>query len=145
MVAPFRFKHPASGSRDVAAGQADSPGQYMERLLKLIPAEAVALYLVGAGIVPKDQPWALVGWTVVCFIAVIVVRTMGTADPKEGEKPVVPIVVLSCVAFVLWIYSIGGPFAAFEDHNLAIPWLGSLMIFAFTFFAPFIYKGPLED
>ena len=50
-------------------------------------------------------------------------------------------VAISSVAFVIWVYSLGGPFAVF---NLYVPYIGSLLVLAWTFFVPTFYKGPQD-
>lgn len=141
MSAPYRMRHPDSGLRKVSSG-GDTFRLYLERLMKLIPAEVVGLYLVGAGFVPESAPLGLVAWSVVCLLAVVVVRAVGTSDPDDGVGPQWVPVALSTVAFVLWLYSLGGPFAA---YGLAVPWVGSLLVLGFSFFVPYVYKGPRES
>lgn len=140
MSAPYRITSRASPRRGPAP-----PGEefnsYLDRLMKMIPAEVIALYLVGAGMIPEGQSIASAAWAVVCLIGVVVLRVYGTAD-AANHKPADWTHTLICAgAFVLWIYSIGGPFTAF---NLYVPWLGSLFVLAYTFFIPLVYKGPKD-
>ena len=104
----------------------------------MIPGEVVGLYLVGSGLIPKDQTAALVVWSVVCVAAVVVVRAFGTADPKQKLSPAWVQVGISTIAFVIWLYSIGGPFVAF---GIYVPFIGSLLVLAWSFFVPYFYKG----
>ena len=76
-----------------------------------------------------------------CLIGVIVVRTYGTTDPENNKPPDWVHVTISCVAFVIWVYPLGGPFAEFGLH---IPYIGSLLVLAWTFFVPIFYKGPAD-
>ncbi|WP_213979234.1 hypothetical protein [Sphingomonas sp. dw_22] len=41
-------------------------------------------------------------------------------------------------AFVVWIYSQGGPF---EQFGLYVPYIGSLAVLLWTFVIPIFYKG----
>jgi hypothetical protein len=145
MSAPFRIRRPDVGAKVVAqgVGSADSFGFYLDRLLKLIPAEVIGLYLVGSGIIPSDQTVALVVWAVVCLVGLFAVRVYGTADAAANQPPDWTHVGISAVSFVIWIYSMGsvGPFAAW---GLSVPWIGSLLVLAWTFFVPIFYKGPAD-
>ena len=94
---------------------------------------------MGGGLIPEGQAIGLVIWAVICLIGVVIVRVYGTADPEEGKPPDWTHIAISVVAFVVWLYSLGGPFAA---YNLNIPSLGSLLVLAWTFFVPIFYKGP---
>ena len=139
MAAPYRITRPDTGTRVVARGENVEFKFYLDRLMRMVPAEVVGLYLVGSGFIPKAQASVLVVWTIICTIGVIVLRAYGTADPEKIKPPDWTHVAISTVAFVIWVYTLGGPFAA---YNLAVPYIGSLLVLAWTFFVPIFYKGP---
>jgi hypothetical protein len=142
MTAPFRIIHPEAGEKQVSANQAPAR-EYFERLIKMIPAEVVGLYLVGSGFIPESQRIVLLIWTLVCLFGVVAIRIWGTADPSQNNPrpPQWPAVFISTVSFALWIYSIGGAFAA---YGLSQPYLASLLVLGWTFFVPIFYKGSFE-
>jgi hypothetical protein len=141
MSAPYRITRPSLHAADVGtAGGGDFKG-YLDRLMKMVPGEVVGLYLVGSGFIPRDQALVLAIWAFVCLIGVIAVKAYGTADPAAHVAPDWVHVAISAVAFVIWVYSIGGPFAA---YNLAVPYIGSLLVLAWTFFVPLFYHGAPE-
>lgn len=78
MSAPFRIRRPDQGLRTVGRGGDEDFKFYLDRLLKMIPGEALGLYLVGRGFIPKDQSVALIVWTVVCLAGVIAIKAYGT-------------------------------------------------------------------
>ena len=139
MSAPFRIQKPAY--KGIVDQDEDGLKPYLERLFKMIPAEVISLYLVGNGVIPKDKGIISVIWVFICLIGVVVVRRYGTADQAQNLKPDWIHIGISSVAFLIWAYSLGGPFTY---YNLYIPYLGSLLILAFTFFIPFLYKGPKD-
>jgi hypothetical protein len=141
MAAPFRIRRPDTGVKAVAVERVESFNFYLDRLLKMIPAEVVSFYLVGSGLIPEDQTLVLTIWAVVCLIGVVAVRAYGTTDRAENKPPDWTHVAISCVAFVIWVYSLGGPF---EAQGLAVPYIGSLLVLAWTFFVPILYKGPAD-
>jgi hypothetical protein len=131
---------------EAAAIGADDPlKSYMERLIKLIPGEVVGLYLVGAGVIPSGNRIALALWSVVGLVLVVVVRAYATADPPHHQGPQWVAVAVSTVSFVIWVYTMGGPFVgdgtAAGGPNLWISWVGSLSVLVWTFIVPFFYKG----
>jgi hypothetical protein len=107
----------------------------------MIPSPVIALYLVGTSQIPAGQSIGLLVWAIICLIGVIVLMAYGTADAQKNKSADWIHVAISVLAFVIWIYAMGGPFAAF---NLQVPWIGSLAILAYTFFVPFFYKGPTD-
>jgi hypothetical protein len=141
MSAPFRIRRPDTGVKAAAVERAENLDFYLDRLLKMIPAEVVSLYLVGSGFIPEGQTIVLTIWAVVCLVGVVAVRAYGTTDPVENKPPDWVHVAISSVAFVIWVYSLGGPF---EAQGLAVPYIGSLLVLAWTFFVPIFYKGPSD-
>jgi len=142
MAAPYRIKRlestsVASYSSSAAAG--DSFDSYLDRLLKMIPGEVISLYVVGSGFIPEDEAGALIAWTLMCIAAVVLLRVYGTADRVLDQPPDWVHVVISSVAFLVFVYSMGGPFKALGVH---IPYMGPLLVVAWTFFLPFVYRGP---
>jgi hypothetical protein len=104
----------------------------------MIPAEVIGLYLVGTGFIPAEQPVVLAVWAGVCLLGVLAIRVYGTSDSAANEPFQVGAVVISAIAFVIWIYTIGGPFVAFDLH---IPYVASLLVLSWTFFVPIFYRG----
>ncbi len=141
MAAPFRISRPDQGVRATSMTGEENFRFYLDRLFKMIPGEVISLYLVGSGFIPQEQAIGLAIWAIICLAGVIIVRAYGTADQKNNKPPQWGPVAISSVAFVIWVYSLGGPFAAF---GLSAPWIGSLMILVWTFFLPIFYKGPIE-
>ena len=138
MSAPLRIRR--SATIQVAAGdqRSEELKSYLDRLLKMIPGEGVGAYLVGSGFVPTDQPIVLVAWTMICLIGVILMKAFGTADARSNLPPDWIHVAVSGVAFLIWVYTLGGPFAVF---GLYAPFVGSLLVIAWTYFLPIFYKG----
>lgn len=136
MSAPLRIRRLATKG---VTGDSESLKPYLDRLLKLIPAEVVSLYLVGSGFIPATDIAVLTVWAVFCFLAVGFVKAYGTADRAAAISPDWVHVTLSMIAFVIWVYSLGGPFAHLSWYKA---YLGSLLILAFTFAVPYFYRGP---
>jgi hypothetical protein len=134
--------HPRAKLQKV--GTTDEPvREYFERLMKMIPAEVVGLYMVGRGLIPNENRGILAFWTALCLFGVVAVRIWGTADtdPQRPEPPQWPVVGISSVAFLIWVYNMGGVFAA---YGLVEPYIGSLLLLAWTFFVPIFYKGSFK-
>jgi len=130
---------PAAAPAPAGAGAvtAGTPDDYIDRLMKLIPADTVALYLSLDGIVRsglKGDP-ALSTWMWALFVVVVVGNVLYWR--KTGVTDVVQYVVLT-LAFVVWVFTIGGPF---HDLPWYKPFMGSVLLGLFTFFAPLLYKG----
>jgi hypothetical protein len=141
MSAPFRIRRPDAGVMEVARGKSETFKDYLERLIKMIPGEVVGLYLIGSGFIPEGQGVALLVWSIICLIGVVTVRVYGTTDAEKNLPPQWGAVLISSVAFVIWLYSLGG---VFKLYGLHVAYVGSLLVLAWTFFVPIFYKGTLD-
>jgi hypothetical protein len=111
---------------------------YLSRLIKLIPSEVFALYMVGRGILPPSEGKLWLLWTLIGLVAVIVVRSKATSNPEKRLGPQWKAVVISCVSYLIWLYSLGDVFAI---YGLSFPYVGSLFVLSWTFFVPYFYEG----
>jgi hypothetical protein len=139
MIGPYRIRRPDVGETTVAHGPEAHFDFYLDRLLKMIPAEVVGLYLVGDGIIPREKSAVRLGWVAVCLVGVFFLRVYATTDRVRGEPPDLKGVAVATVTFLIWVYSLGGPF---DSVGIYIPYLGSLLVLAWTFFIPIVYRGP---
>jgi len=129
MNAPLRLR--AAGS---TAATGEAPGAidtWLSRLVKLVPAEVVAVYLAGR---PLAQERLAGVWPVVCLALTVIVRAWGTSDRRGPQWASVAI---SAVSFVLWVYATGGHFLTWSvDVNLA-----GLGVLVWTTLVPVFWKG----
>jgi hypothetical protein len=138
MSAPLRIVNPeAPMGRAARAQPQEGLDAYLNSFIKIIPTPVVALFQVGNNQIPEGQGIGLLVWFVVCLIGVIALLVYGTRDAEAMIPPDWTHVALSAIAFILWAYMNGG---FFEVYNLHVPWIGSLLMLAFSFFAP-LYKG----
>lgn len=116
--------------------------QYWDRLKNLIPTEVSALYIAGQGVIPPEERLASAVWAVVClaFVVLYIAHQTQTAEGQPGQHyPTDWVhVAISAVSFIIWVYALGGPFAAL---GLYVTWLGALAMLAWTFMVPHFYRG----
>jgi len=110
--------------------------EYVEKILKLIPAETVAVYLSLDGVLSS----ALSGqqlriWLWVIFVLVLVGNILYL---RRAKVTAVSQLTLMSVAFGIWVLALGGPFALFEWYR---PFMGSVVLTLFTFFLAPLYRG----
>jgi len=128
--APFRVRAPLPKTRDETAEEGDP---YLARLVKLIPAEVVALYLTF-----KEVAVSWLGiWATICLGLVILVRALGTRESGKVQKATV---FVASVSFVLWVYATGGHFLTFT-WPATIPGIISVSVGVWTFGVSYLYKG----
>jgi hypothetical protein len=110
------------------------PDEYLTKVLKLIPAEVVSLYVALAGIVGvagQTVNAPLLFWIVfvVCLVGtpLYLMRIAKVSDTLQ--------IGISTFAFIVWVFALGGPFASLGWYQ---PIYGALLLPIFTFFAPMI-------
>ncbi len=135
MPAPFRIRR--QPPRQVGpAGAAPPPSalkDWMDRVMKLIPSEVVAVYLTGKGNLPDGWQG---GWSYVCLALVLLVRAWGTHEPGKGAQWIA--VIVSAVSFVVWVYATSGRFAGVP----VVPsGAASAAVLVWAVVVPIFYKG----
>ena len=107
--------------------------RFLENLVKLIPAEIIALYAVLSGFVPED----LVGQlfiTVPLFVLTPFYMYFSMKISKISQ------IVISSVAFAVWLFAIGGPFVYFPWYEA---WMGGALLALYTLIPPMAYQKRL--
>lgn len=112
---------------------------YKDRLLKLIPSEIVAAYLVIDGLIPVEDPKAGVVLLTASIVLLIFIPFYLKITMKV-EKPVQ--ILFTMISFVVWVYSLGGPFAYF---GLYTGYIGSVILVLWTLLIPFFYNPPAGE
>lgn len=109
---------------------------YKSKLLKLIPSEIVAAYVVIEGIIPDERKY--IGTLIVSLILLALVplylRKIYRVR-RLGQH------IFVMMAFVVWIYSLGGPFKYWDIWEA---WIGSSLLILYTLTIPLFYK-PAEN
>lgn len=105
---------------------------YKSKLLKLIPSEIVAAYLVIEGIIPEERK--MIGTLALSAILLAMVplylrRIYGIK--RTGQH------VFVMLAFLVWIYSLGGPFRYWDIWEA---WIGSSLLILYTLAIPLFYN-----
>ena len=135
--------------REAMRGQspaaAPSQERYDEKLLKLIPAETVAVYLSLQGVLLSSmgapaEAQRLNAWLWVIFVVMLVLnglylrKVQNVTDYKQHA--------ILATAFVVWVFTMGGPFRNLSFYE---PFMGSLLLTLYTFVVPLFYRGQRVD
>ena len=101
---------------------------YRDRLLKLIPSEIVAAYVVLAGVIPQHHAkWGLLIVSVILLVLVPFYLKL-----LQNVNRIVQIVITT-ISFAVWVYSLGGPF---REWGLYYAWLSSVILILWTLIVP---------
>ena len=112
------------------------PDDYLDRLLKYIPAEMVALWITSFGIASAasaDIPFEIIAWAM--FITVLAITPLYLWRLQNVTSRLQ--LGLSTISFVVWVFALGGPFAFYDWYNTVY---GALLLPFVTVLIPII-KG----
>lgn len=116
------------------AATTPNPDPYSSRVAKYIPGEVLSGYVSMSGIVatmnPEEQ---LATWTAWGILALGAILTPAYIVYLAGGKPPYRLqAAISTIAFLLWAYTLGGPFKSAGLYNAQI---GAILLIAFTLIA----------
>jgi hypothetical protein len=115
---------------------------YREKLLKLIPSEIVAAYMVLMGIIPTENPNSARWWTLIISLVLLILTPFYL---KRFERVANNAQVAFCsLSFIVWVYSWGGggPFALWNTYD---PKIASIVLILWTLVIPlFVGTRPAE-
>lgn len=115
---------------------------YNQRLIKLIPAEALFLFPFGLSVIPDGQAiWELT-WFAVCLAFTVTFRFMHTKD-SQG-RPQWAAMFISAVSFVVWVvmWQDGiGPYMVPPEMSF-VPLLAGV---AWVSFSTLLFRGDLLE
>jgi hypothetical protein len=115
------------------------PDDYTTKLIKLIPAEVVTVFVTLDGIirsngkVPDFIYWIVFAVLVVaCYLYMSrVTKVDGLANRKSDAS-------IACVSFVVWVFAIGGPFT-YSKLAWYNPVYGAILLPLYTFLVPLAF------
>lgn len=147
MSYPFRIE-PRSGIQLDTAGRPDAAltqrvQDYTDRLIRLIPAEIIGIYLTVRGFwMPdtKSTPPArfLNWWPLLCAALLVVSRVWGTRALGGNLQTIqVRAISIAVISFFIWVFSIGDPVFGLNPD----PRLVSTLLVLWVFLIPTVYYG----
>ena len=110
------------------------PDDYATRLLKYIPAEIVAAFLVISAMLNEAEDLAeVVPWIVFGVLLVMTPLYLWRVT-REKEKPLaMSHLVVGTIAFAIWVFALGGPFADLSWYQTIY---GSVLLIVYTLSIP---------
>jgi len=107
--------------------------RYSERLLKLIPSEIIAAWVAVQGMIPPESgPWLMSGLALLllALTPLYLRRFQGVRKPMQ--------LLVSSGSFVVWVYTLGGPFAYWGVYR---SWFASVLLIMWTVTVPLLLSG----
>jgi hypothetical protein len=112
-----------------------------ERIVKYMPVEIVSGYLFVMGIVqaaPEGNLRVFAAWLV--FAAGLIVTPIFLIKYHKPKPEQMPQVWVATVAFPLWAYALGGPFAMPPIGKYYVAWFGGVLVGLYTWLVGLFYE-----
>ena len=123
------FQPEAALAPSVGGAQVETD-RYFDKVLKYIPADVVAAWVAVTGVVSSASgvPQQQILW--VAFAAGLILTAWWTTKQTTAPGRPAPLaqVVISTVAFAVWVFALGGPFEHVRGQKL----YGSLLLILYT-------------
>ena len=113
---------------------------HLAQVAKFIPAEVLTFYVAAFGLftlAKEGTPVETLAWitfAIAFFATIIYTYFVGKKDKVPGVEAKT---IFAVVGFLIWAYTLGGPFA-YQSWYYSL--YGSLGLLVFLLFAPVIYK-----
>ncbi len=131
---PEKDDPPTKSTDDLIKQYTTRPDDYIERLIKYIPSEVIALYLTLDPLVrptlgspgPDNQ---IIHWLIFIFCAFLTWFYLRRVLQVKKQVQLI----ISVGAFFVWVFAIGGPFVYFPWYK---PLYGGILLPLYTAFIP---------
>lgn len=110
------------------------PDEYVDRLIKYIPSEVIALYITLSGIATaaaNQIAFKPILWIIFIIGIIGTILYLWRIAKVTNYKQIA----ISTIAFIVWVFALGGPFETFSWYNHVY---GALILPIYTFFIPII-------
>jgi hypothetical protein len=116
--------------------------EYVSKIIKLIPAEIISVYLAVFNIVDSSSKQAEginnLQWVVFILILAITPFYLKKIAGITGTKQI-----LFCtITFVVWVFSMGGPLKDVMIWDYSTQFLGAVFLPIYTLIIPIFYNKP---
>jgi hypothetical protein len=120
-----------------ASGGGQKLDTYFDKLIKYIPADLVAAWTAVSGLIAGAADSAQGNLLWIVFLVGLVLTPLWTwrQTQEPGLPPAVTQIVISTLAFAVWIFALGGPFSTLDWYQ---PLYGSLVLIGFTLVVPLL-------
>jgi hypothetical protein len=118
-----------------AQGPPKEPDSYVDRLLKYIPAEIIALYITLESVIrAADAQGSPLYWVIFVFCTLVTPLYLWRVAMVHKWLQIV----LTTGAFVVWVIALGGPFALLDWYT---PLAGGIILPMYTFLIALVDPG----
>jgi hypothetical protein len=115
---------------------------YYERLIKLIPTEIIGAYLALDNVLVSSNAEIIYRWALIIILVFVTPLNIFLTTKKGTEKTATSQIIISSLSFLVWVYTLGGPFKYFGFYK---PFQGTFILVLFTMISSWITKSANQN
>jgi hypothetical protein len=121
----------------LAEGETPTVDTYYDKLLKYIPADVVAAWILVSSLITSASGVSTTTLLWIAFGIGVVLTALWTwkLTSKPGKEVALTQILISTGAFIVWVFALGGPFVTLGFYK---PLYGSLVMILYTLVVPLI-------
>lgn len=125
-----------AGAEVTKAGAKVEIDDYKTKLAKYIPGEIIAAYVAIDGIVKSATKFSDAAyWIAFLLLLVLTPLYIWRVTTEPPKKAATAQIIVSTIAFFVWVFAIGGPFASLSWY---VPVYGALLLVIYTTAIPVV-------
>jgi len=120
-------------------GERPPADPYVSKLLKLIPAEIIGVYLAVFNIISlgkqaeaKNTALQLIVFGLILLITPFYLKKVAKINTARQ-------IIFCMVSFIIWVFSIGGPVEGLEISGYPVKFLGAVFLPVYSLLIPLLY------
>lgn len=116
---------------DYEAAGGPAADTYFDKVVKYIPADIVGAWIAVTGLIvgAAGVPGGALLWIAFAVAIILTAAWTWKQTTVPDQPPAVTQVVISTIAFIVWVFALGGPFATLGFYR---PLYGSLLLILYT-------------
>lgn len=128
-------------SAEITANEAaNTPNDFKDRLVKLIPSEIVTAYITIQGLIIGYNGNNKSLYTIIAFCFLLILTPFYLKVVSQVTK--IGQIVFTTIAFVIWVLAMGGFKLMFPSYGEVFSeFLGSIVLIIYTLMIPLVYRG----
>jgi hypothetical protein len=129
------FQKKSSGKFTIA-GETKPNDPFLERLVKLVPADVISVYLAVFTVINNQAKGNIdaLQWIVFAVVAVVLPFYLQKLGKVKSTKQII----ICEISFLIWVFSMGGPVKGLDLLGFSTQLLAAILTPLFTLAAPWL-------
>jgi hypothetical protein len=112
-------------------GTSEKSDTYLDRVAKYVPVETLVLWAAAGGVISTapDESQSILLWITLAVGTILTAVYIWIRTKEQGQSVQITQTIISTIAFAVWVFAVGGPFADFSWYH---PTFGSFALIIYS-------------